>query len=93
MAMKNAGQPIGPKVRLTTYDPFVQTNKRTNDNGYKRLEAALDRLAGTGIKTTATLPSMLLQLERCHRTHSGREVRSYGRQRPVTPSSSLPDRS
>ena len=52
MAMKNAGQEIGPTVRLTTHDLLVQTNKQTNDNGYKRLEAALQRLAGTVIQTT-----------------------------------------
>ena len=52
MAMRNAGQEIGPTVRLTTHDLLVQTNKQTNDNGYKRLEAALQRLAGTLIQTT-----------------------------------------
>jgi len=52
MAMRNAGQEIGPTVRLTTHDLLVQTNKQTNDNGYKRLEAALQRLAGTVIQTT-----------------------------------------
>jgi len=52
MAMKNSGQEIGPVVRLTTHDLLVQTNKQTNDNGYKRLEAALQRLAGTVIQTT-----------------------------------------
>ncbi len=52
MAMRNAGQEIGPTVRLTTHDLLVQTNKQTNDNGYRRLEAALQRLAGTVIQTT-----------------------------------------
>ncbi len=52
MAMRNAGQKIGSTVRLTTHDLLVQTNKQTNDNGYKRLEAALQRLAGTVIQTT-----------------------------------------
>ena len=52
MAMRNAGHEIGATVRLTTHDLLVQTNKQTNDNGYKRLEAALQRLAGTVIQTT-----------------------------------------
>jgi plasmid replication initiation protein len=50
--LKNAGKPIGPKVRLTTYDLLVSTNKPTNNLGYQRLEASLERLAGTVIKTT-----------------------------------------
>jgi len=45
MHLKNAGKPIGPKVRLTTHDLLVSTNKRTNNLGY-------ERLAGTVIKTT-----------------------------------------
>ncbi len=50
--LKNAGKPIGPKVRLTTHDLLVSTNKPTNNLGYQRLEASLERLAGTVIKTT-----------------------------------------
>ncbi|MGA9765751.1 MAG: replication initiator protein A [Rhodomicrobium sp.] len=52
MHLKNMGKPIGPKVRLTTYDLLVSTNRQTNNLGYERLEAALERLAGTVIKTT-----------------------------------------
>ena len=52
MHLKNSGQPIGPKVRLTTHDLLVSTNRPTNNLGYQRLEAALERLAGTVIKTT-----------------------------------------
>jgi plasmid replication initiation protein len=52
MHLKNAGKPIGPKVRLTTHDLLVSTNKPTNNLGYERLEASLERLAGTVIKTT-----------------------------------------
>ena len=52
MHLKNAGKPIGPKVRLTTHDLLVSTNRPTNNLGYERLEASLERLAGTVIKTT-----------------------------------------
>ena len=52
MHLKNAGKPIGPTVRLTTHDLLVSTNKPTNNLGYERLEASLERLAGTVIKTT-----------------------------------------
>ena len=52
MHLKNSGKPIGPKVRLTTYDLLVSTNRQTNNLAYERLEAALERLAGTVIKTT-----------------------------------------
>ena len=52
MHLKNGGKPIGPKVRLTTHDFLVSTNRPTNNLGYERLEAALIRLAGTVIKTT-----------------------------------------
>ena len=50
--LKNSGKPIGPKVRLTTHDLLVSTNRPTNNLGYERLEAALLRLSGTVIKTT-----------------------------------------
>jgi plasmid replication initiation protein len=52
MHMKNSGRPIGPKVRLTTHDLLVATNRPTNNLGYDRLEYALERMAGTVIKTT-----------------------------------------
>jgi plasmid replication initiation protein len=52
MHMKNLGRPIGPKVRLTTHDLLVATNRPTNNLGYERLEYALERMAGTVIKTT-----------------------------------------
>lgn len=52
MHMKNSGRPIGPKVRLTTHDLLVATNRPTNNLGYERLEYSLERLAGTVIKTT-----------------------------------------
>jgi plasmid replication initiation protein len=52
MHLKNNGKPIGPKVRLTTHDLLVSTNRPTNNLGYERLEAALIRLSGTVVKTT-----------------------------------------
>ncbi|MGO9170412.1 MAG: replication initiator protein A [Rhodomicrobium sp.] len=52
MHMKNSGQTIGPKVRLTTHDLLVATNRPTNNLGYERVEYALERMAGTVIKTT-----------------------------------------
>lgn len=38
-------------VRLTAYDLLTVTNRQTDGDGYRRLKAALDRLAGTRIKT------------------------------------------
>ena len=50
--MKNAGQAIGPCVRLTTHDMLVETNRPTNNLGYERLLPALNRLRGVVINTT-----------------------------------------
>jgi RNase P protein component len=52
MHLKNSGKPIGPKVRLTTHDLLCATNRQTNNLAYERLENALERLAGTVMKTT-----------------------------------------
>jgi plasmid replication initiation protein len=51
MHMRNQGQNIGPTVRITTHDLLVSTNRQTGGIIYERLEHALDRLAGTRIKT------------------------------------------
>jgi len=51
MDRRNRGEPIGPVVRITTHDLLVSTNRQTGGITYKRLEYALDRLAGTRIKT------------------------------------------
>lgn len=51
VAMRDAGQPIGRTVRLTTHDLLVNTNRPTNDLGYQRLEPALKRLNGVSIQT------------------------------------------
>jgi len=41
----------GRKVRLIAYDLLVCTNRRTDGDAYKRLQEALERLAGTRIST------------------------------------------
>lgn len=51
MAKKNAGQEIGRTIRLIAYDLLVTTNRPTNGDAYDRLEAALDRLDGTRLRT------------------------------------------
>src|SRR5262249_26366259 len=51
MHRRNHGEPIGPMVRITTHDLLVATNRDTGGIVYERLEHALDRLAGTRIKT------------------------------------------
>jgi plasmid replication initiation protein len=52
MQMRNAGEEIGPRVRLTTHDMLVGTNRPTNNLGYERLLPALNRLRGVVINTT-----------------------------------------
>lgn len=54
MDRRNRGEAIGPVVRITTHDLLVSTNRQTGGITYKRLEYALDRLAGTRIKTNIT---------------------------------------
>jgi plasmid replication initiation protein len=51
MHRRNQGEAIGPYVRITTHDLLVSTNRQTGGIIYERLEHALDRLAGTRIKT------------------------------------------
>ncbi|MEJ2118412.1 MAG: replication initiator protein A [Alphaproteobacteria bacterium] len=48
---KNHGLPISSVVRITTHDLLVATNRNTGGIIYQRMEQALDRLAGTRIKT------------------------------------------
>lgn len=52
MQLSNAGEAIGPCVRLTTHDMLVETNRPTNNLGYERLLPALNRLKGVTINTT-----------------------------------------
>ena len=51
MDRQNRGAEIGQVVRITTHDLLVATNRKTGGITYERLEHALDRLAGTRIKT------------------------------------------
>lgn len=51
MNAKNHGKAIGQVVRITTHDLLVATNRNAGGIVYERLEHALDRLAGTRIKT------------------------------------------
>lgn len=39
-------------IRVTAYDLLVSTNREVSGDGYRRLREALDRLAGTRLKTT-----------------------------------------
>ncbi|MEQ1712920.1 MAG: replication initiator protein A, partial [Hyphomicrobium sp.] len=57
MDRQNRGAPIGQVVRITTHDLLVSTNRQTGGITYERLEDALDRLAGTRIKTNITTGS------------------------------------
>lgn len=52
MRLKDAGEPFGPVVRITTRDMLVETNRPTNNLGYERLLPALNRLRGVTINTT-----------------------------------------
>ena len=47
----NRRRDVSRTVRVTAYDLLVTTNRGTGGDHYKRLELALERLAGTRIKT------------------------------------------
>lgn len=51
MHRKNQGKPIGKKVRFSARALMMATNRHTNNESYKRLEAAFHRLAGTTFTT------------------------------------------
>jgi plasmid replication initiation protein len=51
IAKMKEGHTPRKEVRITAYDLLVSTNRPTNNLGYERLKAALDRLVGTRIKT------------------------------------------
>lgn len=51
VAKLNAGAPLHKTLHLKAYDLLVSTNRNTDGRGYLQLEAALDRLSGTRIKT------------------------------------------
>src|SRR5258708_2306468 len=51
VAKMNAEKELNKALRLKAYDLLVATNRNTDGRGYEQLEAALDRLSGTRIKT------------------------------------------
>jgi plasmid replication initiation protein len=51
IAQMKEGHRPSKRVRITAYGLLVSTNRPTNNLGYERLKAALDRLSGTRIKT------------------------------------------
>jgi hypothetical protein len=51
IAKLNAGAAMHKTLHLKAYDLLVSTNRNTDGRGYEQLEAALDRLSGTRIKT------------------------------------------
>jgi len=51
MAKLNRGEKVSRRVRISSHDLLQFTNRHTSGREYKALEDALDRLAGTRIKT------------------------------------------
>ena len=51
VAKMNMGAELNQTLHLKAYDLLVATNRNTDGRGYQQLEAALDRLSGTRIKT------------------------------------------
>ena len=51
VAKLNAGAQLHKTLHLKAYELLVSTNRNTDGRGYEQLEAALDRLSGTRIKT------------------------------------------
>jgi len=51
VAKMNEGEQLHRTLHLRAYDLLVSTNRNTDGRGYEQLEAALDRLSGTRIKT------------------------------------------
>lgn len=52
MAAKNQGEPIGRELRLSARSFLIFANRHTGGGDYEQLEAALDRLTGTRLKTS-----------------------------------------
>lgn len=52
MAAKNAGRPISRNLSLSARACLIFTNRHTGGKDYGQLEAALDRLTGTRLRTT-----------------------------------------
>jgi plasmid replication initiation protein len=51
MEKQKRNEPIGPRVRITSYELLKFTNRGTSGKDYNALCEAIDRLAGTRIKT------------------------------------------
>lgn len=51
VAKMNAGDPPSKTLHLKAHDLLIATNRKTDGRAYEQLEAALDRLSGTRIKT------------------------------------------
>src|SRR5215467_8613236 len=51
VAKMNAGAPLHKTLHLKAYDLLVSTNRNTDGHRYEQLEAALDRVSRTRIKT------------------------------------------
>jgi plasmid replication initiation protein len=51
MNAKNNGDMISSRIRFTTYDYLVSTNKPINGKSYAQLKEGLERLSGTRIET------------------------------------------
>jgi plasmid replication initiation protein len=51
---KNQGKPIGKVVRFSARELLIATNRLTDGDSYKRLEAAFQRLIGTTFTTNIT---------------------------------------
>ena len=54
MARKNAGKPIGRRVRFSARDLLIATNRPIGGEHYDRLEDAFKRLVGTTFTTNIT---------------------------------------
>ena len=59
-AAKKEGREIKQRVRLTSHDLLVSTNRPTNNLGYQRLEGALNRLRGTTINTNIKTNGLII---------------------------------
>jgi plasmid replication initiation protein len=51
MEIQKRGDPVGPRLRITSYDLLKFTNRGTAGKDYEALCEAIDRLAGTRITT------------------------------------------
>lgn len=58
MAAKNAGRPISRNLSLSARACLIFTNRHTGGKDYEQLEAALDRLTGTRLRTTIATGSI-----------------------------------